>query len=354
MKPFVAVICCVLAALFAVVAATTARAAVTARSAFPPPVVVIYPFTVAGNTSSTATQTGGNVALLLANRLSELGGVDVKPFTPGTVRADYLTAATAQNADYYVTGFLTPIGSEVSLITQVVSTYAGTVIWSSTVSIKTYGDALGQVDTMRAAILAHAGRSLSAIAAQPPPASTPQPETSDAAGLNLTKALGRHHRAVTEASPSPSATQTVPTSSAAPNVVAVAPSRPRAAKQTGALVANVAGSGDATLRAYAATALVGALRRDGATHGGALAVDPHDAVAHAGDLCRANAGTSAVYVATVDVASDARSVTLDVAGYDCSGAPLGTHSATEAFRGRGEDRAVDRAATKTIDAFLRS
>ena len=122
-------------------------------SAFPPPVVVVYPFTVSGTMDPEA---GGNIAVLLSTRLASLGGITVKPYTPGTERHDFLIAAQRQNADYYVTGFVTPLGSEASLVTQVVSIYAGTVVWSNTTTLRTYADALAQSDGLRAAIVSHA------------------------------------------------------------------------------------------------------------------------------------------------------------------------------------------------------
>ncbi|MBD5634848.1 MAG: hypothetical protein IAI49_10250, partial [Candidatus Eremiobacteraeota bacterium] len=198
----------------------TSRSPAAGDSAYPPPIVVVYPFTVSGNT--TDPRAGGNVALLLSTRLEQLGGVVVKPFTPGTSRADFLTAAKEQNADYYVTGFITPIGSEVSLITQVVSTYGGTVVWSSTVTIRTYSDALGQADGLRAAIVAHAERGLASLGSQPAPATSAAPSR-DAADVNLTKALGRHHRNAAASAP-PSAAPAAVLSAAPAAVPSAAPS----------------------------------------------------------------------------------------------------------------------------------
>ncbi len=336
-----------LVALFVAIAlATVGR--VAADNVFPPPVVVVYPFTVAGDSSAGALQTGGNIALLLSNRLAELGGMVVKPFTPGTTRADYLTAAEKQNADYYVTGYLTPIGSEISLITQVVSTYGGTVVWSNTVTVRTYGDALGQADPLRAEIVAHAERSFATITAQAP-AATPEPVTRDAAGVNLTKALGRHHH---DASSSPSP---APAGSPAAATVAVAMTPRPIPLPNVALVASVSGTGDPALNAYAADSLVAALRRAGATGAGALPIGAHDAVAHAADLCKANTGARSIYVATLGVAATPAAVTLDVTAYDCAGKPLGAHGDSEALGRRDSNqKAIDRAAAKTIDAFLKT
>jgi len=406
-----------------------------ATDLFPEPVVVVYPFTVSGSSGTSAV--GGNVALLLATRLGELGGVSVKPFTPGTVRADYLTAARGENADYYVTGFLAPIGSEVSLITQVVTTNSGLVVWSSTTTIRTYGDASAQADPLHQAILAHAGRALSAIPVQSA-AATPQPATSDAASFNVTRALGRHRKgqaataapspaaasqvsaaslanappaaAAASASPGPAATVAVTTPlpspaarhrttraavivaatpsalpvagpSVAPGAAVAAPPaatastgqpRPHASEPAagiavataatispgppGALITDVGGTGDAATRNYAGNALASALRRAGITRGGNVPISGADAVAHAADLCHVNAGSKMLYVPTLVVAGNGpRSVTVDVDAYDCTGKAAGSQHDVETASGRrGLEHAIDRAAQKAVDAFLRA
>jgi hypothetical protein len=313
---------------------------VTARaetSAFPPPVVVVYPFTVSGST--TDPQAGGNLAVLLSNGLQALGGVEVKPFTPGTGRPDFLIAAQKQNADYYVTGFLTPIGPEFSLITQVVSTYGGSVVWSNSITIRTYKDALAEADALHGAILTHAQRSLSSIAAQPVEP-TPQPVTSDAAGVNLTKALGRHHRDA----PSPA-----PSASAPAAAVALA------GKPAGALITNAGGSADPSLRARASNALSAALAHDG-IGGGGINVSGNDAVANAAQLCKANPGNGVLYVPTLVLGgTDSGTVGLDVAAYDCTGKPIGAqHDVEESGRRLSVQAAIDRAAAKIADAFAKS
>jgi hypothetical protein len=315
-------------------------AAGAAPQIFTPPVVVVYPFTVSG--SAMSPQVGGDVALLIANRLDAIGGLNVKPFTPGTERPDYLIAAEKQNADYYVTGFLTPIGAEVSLIVQVVSTYGGTVEWSTTSTIRTYNDAVAQADGIHDAILSHAERSLASLGAPPPP-STPEPTGKDAAGLSLTRILGRKHHAVTGPEPSPS-----------PNIVAAVP-KPEAAVP-GALVANVGGSAQADVRSFAASALAEALRKDGVARAGGIPVDSSDAIARAADLCKAN-GSAAETLYTSSLAVDAQEndISLDVSAYDCSGKRLATqHVSTPVGRHESVHDAVTRAASQAVATLVKS
>ncbi|MBD5606660.1 MAG: hypothetical protein IAI48_16450 [Candidatus Eremiobacteraeota bacterium] len=311
-------------ALAFVFCAGTATAAI---DAFPPPVVVVYPFTVSGNT--TVAGAGGNVAVLLAEKLQALGGVEVKPFTPGTERRDYLTAAQKQNADYYVSGFLTPIGSEVSLITQVVSIYGGTVVWSNTSTIRTYADALAEASDLHEAILRHAGRSLSSLGA-PPPASTPEAPTKDAAGVNLSKAFGRHRKDQT---------------------VAAAPTP---AADGSALLSAVGGGADATSRDYAAKSLAASLAKNASLRATAVNVTAADAAAHAGDLCKANATAKTLYASTLDIDAG-HGVALDVTAYDCSGKKLRENRATTTIGKRDTvQRAIDRVTAQAIDAIVRA
>jgi hypothetical protein len=316
-------------------------AAGAAPQIFTPPVVVVYPFTVSG--CAMSPQVGGDIALLIANRLDAIGGLNVKPFTPGTERPDYLIAAEKQNADYYVTGFLTPIGAEVSLIVQVVSTYGGTVEWSTTSTIRTYNDAVAQADGIHDAILSHAERSLASLGAPPPP-STPEPTGKDAAGLSLTRILGRKHHSVTGPEPSPS-----------PKIVAAAP-KPEAAAVPGALVANVGGSAQTEVRSFTASALAEALRKDGVAHAGGIPVDSSDAIARVADLCKANGSTAeTLYTSSLAVDAQANDISLDVSAYDCSGKRLATqHVSTVVGRHESVHDAVARAASQAVATLVKS
>ncbi|MBD5656261.1 MAG: hypothetical protein IAI50_13940, partial [Candidatus Eremiobacteraeota bacterium] len=221
-------------------------------SAYPAPIVVVYPLTQTGGTTADA---GSNIAILLATKLGQLGGITVKPYTPGTQRPQYLENAIKEDADYYVTGFLTPLGSEISMISQVVSTHSGSVVYSTSVSASTYADAAGQADLLHDAILRHAGRGLAALDAPPPaPSSTPEPDRSK--GVDITKALRHRQRATPAPSPSPTAAASV---SGASSVALAAHAR--------TLVVEIGGDGDAATRAALGADLSKALVRHGIASG---------------------------------------------------------------------------------------
>ena len=290
----------------------------------PAPVVVVYPLTL---TAGTNQEAGSNLAVLFSTHLAEGGGLTVKPATPGTERKDFLEAARKIDADYYVTGYLTPLGTDVSMLAQVVSTYSGTVVYSTTAVVATYAEAGAQADLLRQAILHHAGRGLASLD-RAAPTSTPVPTASEVANqgalTNITS-IFHHKKAAPTAAPSPvpsAAAQGVVASpthapSASPSAARVA-TAPRGA----AIVLAVSGP-DANVDGRVADSLVNALKHRGVSavrSNAAIAANPAD---NAGQLCGSETGVSLLYSAVLSVeknsAGEADSVELDVVGYDCSG-----------------------------------
>jgi hypothetical protein len=354
-------------------------------SPFPAPVVIVYPLT---GTGGTPGDVGGNVAILLSTKLAQLGGITVKPFTPGTQRPQYLQAALDADADYYITGYLTPVGDDVSLITQVVSTHSGSIAFSSTAIVRTYGDIVGQADTLREAILRHAGRGFPAVE-QPAPAPTGTPQTSNGkgGGVNLSKALGRRNR--NQSSPSPAASAaalalggapapatTASISTAAPATPSPAATASAAAKPAPATaspapfgtpgrVALVPGRGSALVvqfdggatpndsltpapadLTHAQFSLAAAMQRAGMGGGGAVPINSGDAVKGTKALCDATPGSKTVVTGVLSLipsADGSAMAQLDTVAYDCSGTVVGKQSAsTKVLKRGGVDGAIDR------------
>ena len=204
--------------------ATTLLGAAGVQIALPTPSVIVYPLTVNG--SDTDKDAGGKLAVLLATQMAEMGGVIVKPAPPGTVRTDYLEAARKTGSDYYVSGYVTPLGDEVSVVEQLVSTFSGTVVWSNTSQLVTYGDAMGQGVLIRTALLRHAGRALASLdAPSPEPAASPSSASGNNANLNKLTQLF-HHQKRESATPQPSGAPVAATASTAPNANPAAPPPP--------------------------------------------------------------------------------------------------------------------------------
>lgn len=157
------------------------------------PVVLIYPFQVNGDADKSS---GVKLASLFIGQIQTAGGVSIKPLTAttGIARADYLTNAIKGGADYYVSGYVTPLGDEVALVEQVVSTSSGAIVWANTAQLLTYGDATTQADSIRTAILSHAGR-VEAQYQQQQAQATPTPGPSNGASTSIGSILGLlHHR----------------------------------------------------------------------------------------------------------------------------------------------------------------
>jgi len=124
------------------------------------PVVVVYPLVGA---QGVASDVGSSVSLILATQISQLGGITVKAAPPGTQQADFLQAARTLGTDYYVSGFVTPLGDKVSVVEQLVSTRSGSVVWSDTTQLSVYGDARASGTQLHDQILSYAGRGFSTL-----------------------------------------------------------------------------------------------------------------------------------------------------------------------------------------------
>lgn len=320
------------------------------------PVVVVYPLTTTGEAG--ATDTGSNIGTAISNKLVQLGGLTVKPFIAGTARAQYLTAADSQGADYYITGYVTPLGSEVSVVEQVVSTRSGSIVFSTTAFARTYADAIGPAVTLREAILRHAGRGMAYLNA-PPPTASPEP-IANAGGVNITKAFGRRRKGAAPAASASPAPQTAGTSASPAAAASPAASASSAAasvalgtaSQAKSLVVATAGTGEATARTYASTSLGRALAQRGVTTA-TLMVSAADVAAHGADLCRANAATG-FYVPTLTLmgTSAAPGVQLDVVAYDCHGNVTGKQQAVVSAPKRGSlQGTIDAATARAAQGF---
>jgi len=173
-----------------------------ASSILPTPRVVVFPLTVNGEAQQDA---GDRLAVLFAQQMSE-NGIHVVAPVPGTPRTDFLTAARKLSCDYYVTGFITPLGAQVTVVEQVVSTTSGTVVASNSAELLTYADASGQGAILASLVKRHADRAFASLDDKSAAQETPEPkETSgiDATLAKLGSIFKRKPRAVPSPSPSP-------------------------------------------------------------------------------------------------------------------------------------------------------
>lgn len=137
------------------------------------PRVVVYP--PAAGSDAIDSVMPAQIAAVLGVQLAQGGTITVVPPTPGIDRPRYRTGARALGADFYVTGFISPVGRMYSVISQVVSTQSGTVVFSASSTIAASGDVAEQGEQLRAGILERAGRGIQAFQATPEPAASTAP-----------------------------------------------------------------------------------------------------------------------------------------------------------------------------------
>jgi hypothetical protein len=185
------------------------------------PTVIVYPFTANG--TAVNAEASSRLATIIATQMANSKQVTVIPAPPGTERKDYLTVARANNADFYVAGFISPLGSGVSVVEQVVTSRGGIVAFSNTAQLQTYADASGQGDELAQAIAAYANRGFASIAS-PPPATSPSPSANEGSGANIGALFNRKKGGKNQPSPAASsAPATAAKASPAPANVAAAP-----------------------------------------------------------------------------------------------------------------------------------
>jgi hypothetical protein len=148
------------------------------------PTVVVYPLS---SSSALDRETTANISTTLANQIALGGAVKVVPAQSGVERENYLADARSLGANYYVTGFVTPLGNGASIVEQVVSTTSGTLVFSVTNYITSMAEIASQGDQLRGGIIERSQRGIQAFTAPPPPPNnTPGPEaTSGGADFKL-------------------------------------------------------------------------------------------------------------------------------------------------------------------------
>jgi len=251
------------------------------------PTVIVYPL---ASSPELDREASARIITTLATQIAQGGGIKIIPSTPGIDRDHYLSDARAQGANYYVTGFMTPLGNGASVVEQVVSTTSGTLVFSVTNYITSLADIAGQGDQLRAGILDRSQRGIQAFAAPPPSEDTPAPQASGT-DVNVNKLFQRkkgNPAAAIALAPPPDATLAILT---------------------------VGGSSDFDQRSAAAKALAGAFE-----HAGRHAVIV-DAGTPAPAVCTSTKAAVLVgtWLDTPPPNAAASNSTLRMIAYDCNG-----------------------------------
>jgi hypothetical protein len=149
------------------------------------PVILVYPF---DEPSDLDPRYGQAIAQIYAQVLNQAGGVTVLAIPSGIKREDYQKFAHVQHADYYVSGFIQPIGAAAAIVSQVVDVQSDISVASATTQIASVQDVGSQALTARSVILEAAGLDREELPTQAAP--TPAPAASNGASVPITNVLG--------------------------------------------------------------------------------------------------------------------------------------------------------------------
>lgn len=153
--------------------------------------MVVYPF---GASSDISAGNGERAANLFVQEMNNSGGIDTIGAPTSVAKADYLKYAKSVSADYYVTGYMTPLGTGVSLVEQVVSTRSGTMIFGQTAQIQSFEDAASQAIAIHDGIMAQErGMQEQYQAAQATATATPMANNQANIGKGISDIAGLFH-----------------------------------------------------------------------------------------------------------------------------------------------------------------
>jgi TolB-like protein len=172
-------------------------------SARPVPMLVVFPFQTS---TDLKPDTGQRAAQLFVQQMNGAGGLDAISAPASEPRSDYLNYARKLQADYYLMGYMTPLGAGVSLVEQLVSTQSGTIVFGNTAEIDSFDDASSQAVQVHGAVLAmEASDAERYNSSQAESTSTPAPPNQANLGKGISDFAGLFKRHT--ATPKPNATQ---------------------------------------------------------------------------------------------------------------------------------------------------
>ncbi len=151
------------------------------------PTVVVYPFETP---TDVDVRTGAAIAQIYTQVMSQAGGLNVLPIPQKIKREDWAKYAHSQRADYYVSGFVQPIGSGAAIVARVVDANTEIAVYSATTQIQSVPDIASQALTARTVVLQAAGVDRPNVVTQNSP--TPAPGSSGkGAEYNVTNVLDK-------------------------------------------------------------------------------------------------------------------------------------------------------------------
>jgi hypothetical protein len=148
------------------------------------PAVLVYPF---DTPTDLDARYGSAVAQIYNEVFTDSGGLKVLNSPTNIKREDYAKFAKVQHADYYISGYIQPIGNGAAIVMQVVDVDTGIAFFSQTTQIQSVPDVGSQAITARTAILQHAGIETEQISTV---RNTPTPSSTSGASVSISNVLG--------------------------------------------------------------------------------------------------------------------------------------------------------------------
>lgn len=131
------------------------------------PNVVVFAFVPSGTATADA---GTRISAALVAKLVAGGKVAARSGPSETRQSDYLTAAQKLGGDYYVSGFVSGLGSGFTAALQLVSTRNGVPVWAGTTTLGTIDDIDGAASVLAVQVVNHDQRTFSGFGAARAPA----------------------------------------------------------------------------------------------------------------------------------------------------------------------------------------
>ena len=138
--------------------------------------------------------------------MTAAGGITVPPVPQGIKRADFLNNARTMKADFYISGYVTPVGDSAAVVEQVVSVESGVILFSQTAQVASVADVASQSLLARSQILTFLGRGTQNVETRP--SNTPAPTSTNGAKVPI-QGLGSivnsvfKHKGGSRATPAP-------------------------------------------------------------------------------------------------------------------------------------------------------
>ncbi len=163
--------------------------------------VLVYPFDTAGEMSP---KVGVEIANIFTAEFKTLGSFNMLPVPTNVQRSNFLVNAHAQKADYYIAGYVTPIGQSVAVVTQLVGVESGVILYSQTQEIYGVNDAASLALQCHDALLQISGTKVSVTTTEAPTGAPSAAPTAHGANFNVSHLFS--HRAAPTTRPMAGAT----------------------------------------------------------------------------------------------------------------------------------------------------